>query len=148
MLFSSLSSVFFAFSCGRRKNIEQAKELLALCVQQCPQLNIYTLSFLLGYGTFGIVIQAFSPSGEKVAIKIMKKSQIHSSRLCVDPRTGQTTSLEIALLKYAPAHQNLIRYLDSWDDDECWYLVTNLGGELLFHFYVILFFPDSYVLTV
>lgn len=58
----------------------------------------------------------------------MRKSQIHPSRMCTDPRTGVPSPLEIALLKYCPRHQNIVAYRDAWDDEECWYLVSDLGG--------------------
>jgi serine/threonine protein kinase len=58
----------------------------------------------------------------------MKKASIHATRLCFDPRTRSQTPLEIALLKYCPRHANIIGYIDSWEDDECWYLVTEVGG--------------------
>jgi serine/threonine protein kinase len=113
-----------------RKCTEEAKNLLARCVRRCVQLCEYRIDLLLGYGTFGIVVEATHlQSGQRVAIKIARKAQIHSSRMCTDPRTNQPTPLEVALLKYCPRHDNIIKYLSSWEDQECWYLVTELGGH-------------------
>ncbi|KAI3634002.1 hypothetical protein MIR68_007606 [Amoeboaphelidium protococcarum] len=112
-----------------RRCVDEAKALLARCIISDRHLNDYCLTMLLGYGTFGIVVQGIRCSdGQKVAIKIMRKSQIHSSRLCKDPRTGEPSCLEIALLKYAPQHLNIIKYIDSWEGNECWFLVTECGG--------------------
>ena len=114
-----------------RKCTEEAKLLLEQCVARSRVLSArYRLTLLLGYGTFGIVVEAVrGVDNRKVAIKIMRKCQIHPSRMCTDPRTGASTPLEIALLKYCPRHQNIIAYHDSWEEEECWYLVTDLGGH-------------------
>lgn len=40
-----------------RKCTLEARYLLERCVRRCPQLNRYRLKLLLGYGTFGIVVE-------------------------------------------------------------------------------------------
>jgi hypothetical protein len=125
-----------------QKCLERAKALLRQCILESSRLNQYRLMVLLGFGSFGVVVQAQAPGMEddviffimyvpadlQVAIKIMRKAQIHASRNCFDPHNGQQTTLEVALLKHAPRHRNIVGYVDSWEDQECWYLVTDLGG--------------------
>lgn len=114
---------------GNRQAVKESLDFLADRVAKNRRLNEYCLIRLIGFGTFGVVVQALSlQNGRRVAIKLMRKSQIHPSRRCSDPHSGQESILEISLLKYAPEHPNIIRYIESWDDEECWYLVCELGG--------------------
>lgn len=112
------------------KATRDARDLLTRCVERDGVINQYRIKCLLGFGTFGIVLKAETiKTGNVVAIKIMTKSKVHPSRMCIDPRTTKQTLLEVALLKYLPPHQNLIAYIDSWDDKECHFLVTEFGGH-------------------
>jgi hypothetical protein len=49
-----------------RKCTLEARNLLERCIRRCPQLNRYRLKLLLGYGTFGIAVEAIElvPSAE------------------------------------------------------------------------------------
>lgn len=102
---------------------------LIQCIQVSHRLDQYRIKKLLGYGTFGFVVEATkSSTGETHAIKIISKSQIHSTCMCIDPKTSQKTPLEISLVKCFPRHPNIIAYVDSWEEKDFWYLVTAVGG--------------------
>jgi hypothetical protein len=96
--------------------------------------NDYRIERLLGFGSFGVVVDAkdlvHDNNGKhRVAIKIMASQTIPHHRYVYDPVTHQSSPLEIYLMKTAPAHPNLIHYIDSWTDGEFWYLVTELAGH-------------------
>jgi serine/threonine protein kinase len=113
------------------KCLKAAKQFLIDCVNSSKKLNDqYTLHSLLGYGTFGICLEAYHDDTlKKVAVKVMKKEQIHNSRFCLDPQNGQKIPLEVALLKYTPQHKNILKFIDAWCDDYNWFLVTELSGH-------------------
>lgn len=58
----------------------------------------------------------------------MSLCNICESRYCVDPKDKSPSLAEIAILKYLPKHENIVEYVESWVDDDHFYLVTNLGG--------------------
>eukprot|EP00158_Paraphelidium_tribonemae_P004332 Partr_v1_DN26696_c1_g1_i2_m69334 putative serine threonine-protein kinase len=117
-------------SCQEQRIIEEAKLTIASCIATSARLNEYHLTRLLGFGTFGIVVEAQIPGNDQaVAIKIMLKSGIHQNRFCIDPETEETTSIEILLLKHCPPNENIIGFIDSWCEDERIFLVTEIAGH-------------------
>eukprot|EP00158_Paraphelidium_tribonemae_P004090 Partr_v1_DN26563_c2_g1_i1_m3476 putative PAS domain containing serine threonine kinase len=116
--------------CREKQLIYHAKIMLQACLSTSLELNQYHLTRLLGFGTFGIVVEATMPGrSDPVAIKIMNKSSIHPNRFCTDPHTLATTSLEILLLKHCPPSENIIAFVDSWEDADNVFLVTEVAGH-------------------
>jgi serine/threonine protein kinase len=77
----------------------------------------YIVESLIGWGANGVVVSAFI-SYMRVAIKIIYK-------------TRPSTPIEITLLSSLSPHPNLITYLDSFEDDKAFYLVTEYLGPCL-----------------
>lgn len=112
-----------------RDSTAAAKQLLIECVQGGQHINDFTITTLIGFGAFGVVVKAFDAfTGKCVAIKIMRKELIDVNRIVVDPETNLKVPLEIALLKHCPKSPFVIDYVEFWDDKNCFYLVTACAG--------------------
>jgi len=73
---------------------------------------------ILGYGSNGVVLGAKRRSdGLEVAIKYIYKTP--TSRICE----------EVNILKEISPHRSIIRYIDSFEDNNCIYLVTEKSGN-------------------
>jgi serine/threonine protein kinase len=81
----------------------------------------------LGQGAFGLVkLCMHQVTGKVFAIKIMKKSAIKKKKVYVELLNN-----ELAILG-EKSHPNLIRVIDLMEDDENYYVVSEVvkGGEL------------------
>jgi serine/threonine protein kinase len=89
----------------------------------------YTLLDELGHGGFGFVVSAkhnFIPS-YKVAVKFIFVDRVPSNAWSVDPDYGRIPT-EIWVLKHI-CHENIIRFLDLYQDSRFFYLVLELAGS-------------------
>ncbi|CAM9344540.1 unnamed protein product, partial [Chrysoparadoxa australica] len=87
----------------------------------------YKLGKTLGEGTFGKVkVGIHTPTGEKVAIKILEKSRI---KVADDVRR---VTREIKILKETNSNRNVVRLYEVIDSPRTIYLITEIadGGEL------------------
>lgn len=107
---------------------DRARWLIISCKHQ---LSNYKLTRLLGYGTFGVVVESISKkSNTKVAIKIARKSQIRPTEYAVDTITEKRSLKEIEMLKRcSKISKHVIQFVDAWEDNCCHYIVTAVGGS-------------------
>jgi len=78
----------------------------------------FEFSSILGYGSNGVVLGAKRRSDNlEVAIKYIYKTP--SSKICE----------EVNILKEVSPHPSIIRYIDSFEDNNCIYLVTEKSGS-------------------
>jgi serine/threonine protein kinase len=83
--------------------------------------NNYILEALVGIGANGAVVSCYR-NGERVAVKLIYKTARRSSQ----PQKSSTPS-EITLLAEL-SHKNILGYLDSFEDESAYYLVTEYLG--------------------
>ncbi|KAI8084951.1 kinase-like domain-containing protein [Halteromyces radiatus] len=87
----------------------------------------YTIGEELGSGGFGFVISVKERStGQERAVKFIFKNKVPSSAWV--NHNGQTLPMEIYVLKYIQ-HDNIVGYVDSFEDDVYFYLVMELHGS-------------------
>ena len=87
-------------------------------------MDKYEIAKEIGEGKFGqVYLGRFKETKEKVAIKVISKSQIEKS----EPKT------EIKILKLVN-HNNIIRYVDNFDDEDRIFIITNyISGDNLYN---------------
>jgi len=91
-------------------------------------LEAYTLREQLGSGGFGFVLSAIRHSDQReVAVKFIYKNKISSNGWNRDPILG-LVPMEIFLLKNIH-HENIILFLDFYEDNSFFYLITELHGS-------------------
>ncbi|KAJ3283518.1 hypothetical protein HDU79_008986 [Rhizoclosmatium sp. JEL0117] len=111
------------------KNADAATAALAHFINQNPNLNKdflahYHLVSQLGVGGFGFVCGAVRRTdGRSVAVKFIVKHRVHTWHA-----DGlHKIPLEIYILKQVK-HPNIISYVDYFEDDKFFYLVTEIFG--------------------
>jgi len=95
--------------------------------QQCPEIGDYVLKETLGSGASGKVKLAENTrTGEKVAIKIVKKSQIEQK-----PEAASKIRREIALMRLLN-HPNILKLIDVCESKRHLYIIIEIApnGEL------------------
>lgn len=88
-------------------------------------INKYRLSDELGKGAFSVVRKAIdNETGAYVAIKCVSRAQLTENDI-------RSFKQEVEILKRVQ-HRNIIKFLDFFEDDDCYYLVMEYmaGGEL------------------
>ncbi|TPX65938.1 hypothetical protein SpCBS45565_g04816 [Spizellomyces sp. 'palustris'] len=87
----------------------------------------YTIQGELGFGATGFVVAARRlEDGQAVAVKFMFKDRIPVENWLRDRQLG-TVPLEIFILKRLD-HENIVRYLDFYEDKKFFYLVMETHG--------------------
>ena len=110
-----------------QKCLENAQQLLRHCIETSLELNRYKITKLLGFGTFGVVVEAMQPdSRDRVAIKIMRRESVGDSALC-EVEHGKVETTESVLLRLCN-HENIISHVDHWSDHYYFYMVMGLHG--------------------
>jgi serine/threonine protein kinase len=82
----------------------------------------YVIEALVGYGANGAVISALNQNGERVAIKLIYKTARRSSQ-----PVRSTKPTEVTLLSEL-SHPNILGFLDSFEDEFAYFLVTEYLG--------------------
>jgi len=99
----------------RSKAHSYIQRSLTSCQSLTEKFEFYSI---LGYGSNGVVLGAKRRSdGLDVAIKYIYKTP--TSRICE----------EVNILREVSPHPSIIRYIDSFEDNNCIYLVTEKSGS-------------------
>lgn len=97
-------------------------------LSECRDIEeVYTFGKQVGEGHYGRVVSAIdSRSGVKVAIKIINKKKN-------DALHAQKVRDEISIQARVSRHANVVRLIETFEDQKCYYLVMEFcdGGDLL-----------------
>jgi Ca2+-binding EF-hand superfamily protein len=113
------------YYCKDEKKYNEWFEKLKIATGYTDLLDIYEVKNKLGCGKFGLVkLGIDKQTGQKVAIKIMKKSTMDSSDL-------ELVRTEIEILKICQ-HPNIIRLYNVFENAEYMYIIMEYcsGGDL------------------
>ena len=113
------------YYCKNEKEYNEWFEKLKLATGYTNLLDIYDVKKKLGCGKFGLVkLGIEKKTGQKVAIKIMKKSSMDSSDL-------ELVRTEIEILKICQ-HPNIIRLYNVFENADYMYIIMEYcsGGDL------------------
>ena len=113
------------YYCNNEKEYNGWIEKLKIATGYTNLLDIYEVKNKLGSGKFGLVkLGIDKKTGEKVAIKIMKKSSMDSSDL-------ELVRTEIEILKICQ-HPNIIRLYNVFENPDYLYIIMEYcsGGDL------------------
>lgn len=90
----------------------------------------YTVERLIGYGTFGFVLEArrciAEPQSPTVAIKAISKASIAASQL-VESGDGRMLPIEVSVLQRL-SHPAILTVVDVFEDDRYYFMVTERFG--------------------
>ena len=113
------------YYCKDEKEYNEWVEKLKVATGYTNLLDIYEVKNKLGKGKFGLVkLGIDKKTGQKVAIKIMKKSNMDSSDL-------ELARTEIEILKICQ-HPNIIRLYNVFENEDYMYIIMEYcsGGDL------------------
>ncbi|KAJ3216869.1 hypothetical protein HK099_005697 [Clydaea vesicula] len=107
--------------------LTRAEKYLSKSSLNAKFLTKYLVQGELGCGGFGFVVLAKNrKTGMDVAVKFIFKNKLIESNLMYDPEFGNVP-LEIFLL-HKMKHDNIVEFLDYFEDQEFFYLVTEFHG--------------------
>ena len=113
------------YYCKSEKEFNEWFEKLKIATGYTNLLDIYDVKNKLGSGKFGLVkLGIHKKTGQKVAIKIMKKSNMDSSDL-------ELVRTEIEILKICQ-HPNIVRLYNVFENPDYLYIIMEYceGGDL------------------
>ena len=122
MVYPTKTRIYY---CKNEKEYNEWIEKLKIATGYTNLLEIYDVKNKLGSGKFGLVkLGIHKKTGEKVAIKIMKKSTMDSSDL-------ELVRTEIEILKICQ-HPNIIRLYNVFENADYLYIIMEYcyGGDL------------------
>ena len=122
MVYPSKTRIYY---CKNQKEYDEWIEKLKIATGYTNLLEIYDVKNKLGSGKFGLVkLGIHKKTGQKVAIKIMKKSSMDSSDL-------ELVRTEIEILKICQ-HPNIIRLYNVFENADYLYIIMEYcyGGDL------------------
>ena len=122
MVYPTKTRIYY---CNNEKEYNEWIEKLKIATGYTNLLEIYDVKNKLGSGKFGLVkLGIHKKTGQKVAIKIMKKSTMDSSDL-------ELVRTEIEILKICQ-HPNIIRLYNVFENADYLYIIMEYcyGGDL------------------
>jgi calcium/calmodulin-dependent protein kinase I len=112
ILFPTKTRTYF---CDNNSEYEHWVKSLKIATNYSNILEIYKISEVLGSGSFSLVKLAINQvTKQKVAVKIMDKKRMNSSRL-------ESARTEIEIMKICQ-HPNIIHFIDSYENEDFIYI--------------------------